>query len=176
MKKYEKEIREILDKMDSFVPDVPAQEKEREKEPRRKPTNIGVIQPPPPPRPIRAKQSAGTRFRAWLRANNITGSLGYQMLGFVFLIGSLMLLENVRNISIIAQILALIGFALYISPLAIRFFGGNPDRDPSNKTWRGSVIENDSIFTWKKLKSVFTSKPDKPKNDPWNKNNRNNRW
>jgi hypothetical protein len=173
MKKYEKEIREILEKMDSFVPEAPPQEKEREREPKKKPTNIGILHPVPP-RPIRAKQSFGTRFRNWLRTNNITGSLAYLVGGFALMIAGLIILENFRGITIVAQLLVLAGFICYIAPIFIRFFGGDPDRGSSPKYWRGMEVEHESVFTWKKFKGLFTGKRGRDKNDPWN--NRNNRW
>ncbi|MEI7553716.1 hypothetical protein [Candidatus Chlorohelix sp.] len=173
MKKYEKEIREILEKMDTFIPETPSQEKEREREPKRKPTptNIGVLQPMPP-RPIRAKHSFGAGFGKWLREHKITGSLAYLIFGFFFIILGLMVSENFSSIQIVAQLLALTGLALYIAPIFIRFFGGNPDKDSTTQYWRGDLVEQDSVFTWKKLKSLIRGGRNRGKNDPWNRRNR----
>jgi hypothetical protein len=171
MKKYEKEIREILEKMDTFIPETPSQEKEREREPKKKPTNIGVLQPMPP-RPIRAKQSFGSGFNKWLRDNKITGSLAYLISGFFFIILGLMVRENFSSIQIVAQLLVLTGFVLYIAPIFIRFFGGNPDKDSSTQYWRGDLVEHDSVFTWQKLKSLISGGRKRGGNDPWNRRNR----
>ncbi len=171
MKKYEKEIREILEKMDSFVPEAPAPEREREKEPKKKPTNVSVM-PVTPPRPIRPKTTTYTRFRQWLRDHKITGSLAYLIFGFFFMICGMIALQNFGSVRIVGEVLVLVGFALYIAPVFIRFFGFGAMLNDEPQFWRGDMVNRDPIFSWKNLKGLFTGKRNRGNNDPWNKGNR----
>jgi len=171
MKKYEKEIREILDKMDSFVPEAPAQEREREKEPKKKPTNVSVM-PVTPPRPIRPKTTTSTRFRQWLRDHKITGSLAYLIFGFFFMICGMISMQNFGSVHIVGEVLVLLGFVLYIAPVFIRFFGYGAMLNDDPQFWRGELVNREPMFSWKNLKSLITGKRKGRDNDPWNKRNR----
>ncbi len=168
MNKYEKEIRELLEKMENFVPDTPAQEPDRE--PKRKPTNISVMQSAQP-RPLRPKARTSSRFRQWLREHNITGSLAYLIAGFAFMIAGMITLQYFSNVRIVSEVLVLAGFVLYVAPIFVRFFGGDVDSS-GPAMWRGEAINNDSMFTWKRLKGLFGGRRGGGGNDPWNRRNR----
>ena len=174
MKKYEREIREILEKMDSFVNESPSQERDREL--KRKPTNIGVMSQTTP-RPIFPKMRASDRLKKWMREHSITGNLSYMLLGFIFMISGLMVLDLLGGavFTFLAQVLVLIGFGLYVAPVFIRFFGGGKRPFNGSQIWRGEIVQDEPVFTWKKLKGWITGSRKGKGKPPWDGKNRN-RW
>lgn len=177
MKKYEQEIRELLEKMDreSFVQENPAGERERDA--RRK--AAGVV--PPAPRPLRPKQSAGQRFSGWLADHNINRGFAWMLGGYaVAIVGMILWGEVIRTNSQfwIVQVLLAVGGLMFLAPVVFRFFTG---QDISNgpKVWRGEVVNDEPIFTWRKLKQLLGGGRNKGRGnggrDPWN-NRRNDKW
>lgn len=178
MKKYEQEIRELLEKMDreSFVQENPTGERERD--PRRK--VVGVV--PPAPRPLRPKQTIRQRFTHWLADHNINRGLAWMLGGYAVAISGMVLagevLRNNASFFWIVQVLLAIGGLMFLTPVAVRFFTGQ-DINNNAKTWRGEVVNDEPIFTWSKVKQWFSSGRNNNGRgggrDPWN-NRRNDRW
>jgi hypothetical protein len=174
MKKHEREIRELLEKMDSFLPDSPPVERtEREREPKKK--VVGVMPPAPRPIPIRKKPSA--RFGSWLRAHKISTALACVILAFALAVTGLIIGSNFRSVWL-AQAFIAAGAIVFLLPLLVRFFTGrdlNDDVDGSQH-WRGQPLD-DSGFSWQTVKGWFQKNRRRPSIDPWNdRNNRNPRW
>lgn len=173
MKKHEREIRELLEKMDNFLPDNPPVERtEREREPKKK--VVGVMPPAPRPIPIRKKSSPG--FGAWLRAHKISTALSCTILAFALAITGLIIGSNFR-VTWLAQAFIAAGGIVFLLPLLFRFFTGRDlnDNVDSSQYWRGQAL-NDSGFTWQTVKGWF-GRNRRPKNTSWNdRNNRNQRW
>ncbi len=171
MKKHEREIREILEKMDSFLPDSPPVER-GEREPKKK--VVGVM--PPAPRPIPIRKSSSARFTAWLREHKISTALACIIGGFALVIAGLIIWQNFR-INWLAQALVIAGAICYLLPVFMRFFTGRDLNDGENNSayWRGQPV--DEGFSWQTVKSWFQGRRRNSKKDPWNdRNNRNNRW
>jgi hypothetical protein len=180
MKKHEREIRELLEKMDNFLPDnPPADRGAAEREPKKK--VVGVMQPAPRPIPIR--QSRSTRLRGWLREHRISTGLACIIGGFGLVIVGLIVKEFLGKQSaglLIAEILVAAGAILFLFPIFLRFFTGRDISDPDSGTqyWRGQALD-DSGFTWQTVKRWFQGRKRPTRtNNPWNNNdrNRNNRW
>ncbi|MDB5083030.1 MAG: hypothetical protein JWP00_4954 [Chloroflexi bacterium] len=178
MKKYEREIREILEKMDTFVPETPPAEKERsrereqEREPRKRP--VGVM--PPQPIPIRPRRSALSRFNQWLAAHHISLSFRLMLGGLGLVIVALILLEYLPAMGWLAQLVGALGAFVFLSPVLLRFFRGRDlDSDSGNQYWRGQVVESEN-FSWNSLRTWMGGRRKKPNRDPWNDRNRKNRW
>ena len=177
MKKYEREIREILEKMDTFVPESPPAEKERsrdrepEREPRKRP--VGVM--PPQPIPIRPRRSALSRFNQWLASHHV--SLSFRlMLGGLGLVIVALIVNEYTSLTWVAQLIGAIGAFVFISPVLLRFFRGK-DLDGGAQYWRGQAVESDH-FSWNSLRNWLGGRRKNPR-DPWNDRNRknnNNRW
>ncbi|MBN9391387.1 MAG: hypothetical protein J0I20_25375 [Chloroflexi bacterium] len=178
MKKYEREIREILEKMDTFVPDSPPAEKERnrDREPEREPRKRSVGVMPPQPVPIRPRRSATYRFNQWLTSHHIGFSFRLMLAGLGLVIVALIINEYLPGMPWLAQLIGAIGAFVFVSPVLIRFFRGR-DLDNDQKYWRGQVVESDS-FSWSSLRNWLGGRR-KSSRDPWKNNNRNrnnNRW
>lgn len=179
MKKYEREIRELLDKMDVFVPENPGQEKDRsrDKEPEREPRkrSVGVM---PQPTPIRPRRSAASRFGQWLTDNHVNTSMRLMLGGLGLVIIAFVILQLLGSPWLwLAQLLGALGGFLFVSPVLLRFFGGK-DVDSGPQYWRGQAVENDS-FSWRSFRNWLggrRNRNNKRGNDPWNDRNRNNRW
>lgn len=175
MKKYEREIREILEKMDTFVPETPPAEKERnrDREPEREPRKrlVGVM--PPQPVPIRPRRSALYRFNQWLTAHKIGLSFRLMLTGLGLVIVALIINEYLPGMPWLAQLIGAIGAFVFVSPVLIRFFRGR-DLDGGQQYWRGQTVESDH-FSWNSLRNWLGGRR-KSSRDPWNDRNRKNRW
>jgi len=176
MKKYEREIREILEKMDTFVPESPPADKERsrdrepEREPRKRP--VGVM--PPQPIPIRPRRSALSRFNQWLAAHHVSLSFRLMLGGLGLVIVALVVNEYLPNMTWLAQLIGAIGAFVFVSPVLMRFFRGR-DVDSGPQFWRGQAVESDH-FSWESLRNWLGGRRRKSSRDPWNDRNRKNRW
>ncbi len=176
MKKYEREIREILEKMDTFVPENPPAEKERnrDREPEREPRKRSVGVMPPQPVPIRPRRSALSRFNQWLSAHQIGFSFRLMMAGLGLVIVALIISEYRPGMPWLAQLIGAIGAFVFVSPVLLRFFRGR-DVDSGPQSWRGQVVESDH-FSWNSLRTWLGGRRKKSSRTPWNDRNRNNRW
>jgi hypothetical protein len=176
MKKYEREIREILEKMDTFVPESPPADKERsrdrepEREPRKRP--VGVM--PPQPIPIRPRRSALSRFNQWLAAHHVSLSFRLMLSGLGLVIVALVVNEYLPNMTWLAQLIGALGAFVFVSPVLMRFFRGR-DVDSGPQIWRGQAVESDH-FSWESLRNWLGGRRRKSSRDPWNDRNRKNRW
>ncbi len=177
MKKYEREIRDLLESMDSFVPDGPAQEKERtrEREPEREVRRtrpVGVM--PPQPIPIRPRRSFFARLGQWLTEHHVGLSLRLMLSGLGLVIIALIIRQNFGNSVVwLAQIIGAVGALVFIAPVLVRFFKGR-DLDNSNdpQYWRGQAVESEH-FSWGSLKKwLGGGNRRKGKNNPWEDRNR----
>ena len=175
MKKYEREIREILEKMDTFVPESPPAEKERsrDREPEREPRKRSVGVMPPQPTPIRAKRSALSRFNQWLAAQHVSLSFRLMLSGLGLVIVALIVHEYLPGLTWMAQLIGAIGAFVFVSPVFLRFFRGK-DLDSGTQFWRGQTTESDH-FSWASLRNWFGGRK-KSSRDPWNDRNHKNRW
>ncbi len=164
MKRHEREIRELLEKMDSFLPDSPPQERASEREPKKK--VVGVM--PPAARPIPIRKSNSARFGAWLREHHIGAGLTCIILAFVLAIGGMIVLQNFRGAAIVGQIMVAVGALLFLYPILFRFFAGRDMNDSSEgpKYWRGQSV--DDGFSWQTVRRWFQSR-----NRPNNRNRQN---
>lgn len=174
MKKHEREIRELLEKMDTFLPDNPPAER-GEREPKKK--VVGVM--PPAPRPIPIRKSSSARFSSWLREHKISTGLACIMGGFVLVISGLIVREFIGRQNpglLVAQVFVAAGAILFLTPVFLRFFTGRDLSDSSDgpKMWRGQTV--DEGFSWQSIRRWFQGRKRRTKNDPWNDKNRNNRW
>jgi len=172
MKKHEREIRELLEKMDTFLPDNPTPERsEREKEPKKK--VVGVM--PPAPRPIPIRPSQSVRFSKWLRAHKISTALACIIGGFALVITGLIINEFVarQNSSLlwVGQVFVAAGAILYLVPVLARFFSGRDlnDSDDGPKYWRGQATNEG--FSWQSVQRWFQARKSGPGND-----RKRNRW
>ncbi|HEX2911136.1 MAG TPA: hypothetical protein VH186_10040 [Chloroflexia bacterium] len=180
MKKYEREIRELLEKMESFVPENPTGEKERvrDREPEReresRKRSVGVM--PPQPIPIRPRRSNTSNFSAWLNEHHVSVSLRWMLAGLGLVIVAMIIAENFGGLLWLAQLVGAIGGIVFLSPVLIRFFKGR-DLDDGQQYWRGQAVGSDG-FSWTNVKSWFRGRGrgNRRSNDPWNNRNRNNRW
>jgi hypothetical protein len=176
MKKYEQEIRELLEKMDTFVPDASPAEREREA----KKKAVGVM--PAAPIPITSRQLQSKGLSQWLRSHNISAGLAYLILSFGLVITGLILRQQVdpNNILVIvAQVLGIIGIILYLMPIILRIVYGRDVNNTDTKYWRGQPVLQEPIINWSKLmQKIGFGKNNKPKNNSstWNDRNRSNRW
>ena len=176
MKKYEREIRELLDKMDTFVPENPTPEKERnrEREPEREPRKRPVGVMPPQPIPIRSKRPAPTGFRQWLLDHKIGPSM-QMILGGLLLVVLALIVWQQTHIDWLAQLLGTLGGLVFLGPVLVRFFGGKY-MDEDGQYWRGQQV-GEGGFNWAMMRGWFGKKR-RPKNptrstkDPWNNNKR----
>ncbi|MEI6045869.1 MAG: hypothetical protein WCS37_16090 [Chloroflexota bacterium] len=170
MKKHEREIRELLDKMDNFLPDSPPVER-GEREPKKK--VVSVMPPVPQPIPIR-KKSAFTPG-AWLREHKISTGLACLILGFALVISGLIVWQNFPVLRWLAQALVAGGAIVYLLPVLLRFFTGRDLNDSNDgpKYWRGQSL--DTGFSWQNVRRWFQGRKRRPNNDPWNERKRNNR-
>jgi hypothetical protein len=177
MKKYEREIREILEKMDTFVPETPPAEKERsrdrepEREPRKRP--VGVM--PPQPIPIRPRHSAFSRFNQWLAAHNVSFSFRLMLAGLGLVIAALIVHEYLPAMSWLAQLLGALGALVFLSPVLFRFFRGRDLDSSGTDYWRGQPVDSTN-FSWNSLRSWVGGRRKKSSRDPWNDRNPKNRW
>lgn len=175
MKKHEREIRELLEKMDTFLPDNPPAER-AEREPKKK--VVGVM--PPAPRPIPIRKSSSARFGSWLREHKISTGLACIMGGFALVIGGLIVREFLGRQNpglLVAQLMVAAGAIVFLIPVFMRFFTGRDlsDSNDGPKYWRGQAI--DDGFGWQSIRRWFQSRKRPSKKDQWNdRNNRNNRW
>jgi hypothetical protein len=177
MKKFEKEIRDLLDNLDNFVPDGPPPDKERAREREREPERevrktrpVGVM---PQPVPIRPKRTTSGRLNAWLTEHHIGRGLRW-MLGGLLVVCAAMVIGQLSNGSLLwlAQIVGAIGGLMFLAPLFSRFFKGK-EMDEGPQYWRGQAVENDS-FSWGSVKGWF-NRGKRDKNN-WDDRNRRNRW
>lgn len=174
MKKYEREIRDLLENLDSFVPDGPPPEKERprEREPEREVRRTRPVGVMPQPVPIRPRRSLGGRINEWLTEHHVGAGLRWMLAGIGLLVVAMIIWQNFPGIGWVAQIIGALGGLVFLSPLLVRFFAGK-DLDNDNQSyWRGQAVSDDK-FNWNSVKSWFGRK--KP-NDPWNDRNKRNRW
>jgi len=177
MKKYEREIREILEKMDTFVPETPPAEKERnrDREPEREPRKRSVGVMPPQPIPIRPHRSALYRFNQWLSAHQIGFSFRLMLGGLGLVIVALIINEYLPGMPWLAQLIGAIGAFVFVSPVLLRFFRGRDMDANGQQFWRGQSVESDH-FSWNSLRNWLGGRRKKSSRDPWNDRNRNNRW
>ncbi len=178
MKKYEREIRDLLDKMDTFVPETPTPDKERsrDREPEREPRKRSVGVMPPQPIPIRPRRSASSRFGQWLADHQVSIALRYMLGGVGLVIAALIIAQNFKDLLWLSQLLGAVGGLLFLAPVLIRFFKGK-DLDEGPQHWRGETVGNEH-FSWSSMKKWFGGrrKRNKGTNDPWNDRNRGGRW
>ncbi len=179
MKKYEREIRDLLDKLDTFVPESPAPDKERnrDREPEREPRKRSVGVMPAQPIPIRPRRSRMSGFSQWLTEHKVNSSLRLMLTGLGLVILALIIHENVRlqSLTWMVQLLGAIGGLVFLSPVLIRFFRGTSLDSDANQYWRGQSVESEH-FSWSSLKNWFGSRRGSkgPGKDPFK--DRNNRW
>lgn len=183
MKKYEQEIRELLEKMDreSFVADATKTDRPPNENKYR---TTGTV--PPAPRPIRPKQSNPARVGKWMTDHKIYRSGIYMIVGFCLVIAGMVLrseiLRDNSSLFWLVQLIVAVGVLIFLAPTVLRFFTGR-DVDAAPKTWRGDMVVNDEpIFTWQKVKGWFGGGKNNRRGgggntgrDPWN-NRRNDRW
>jgi hypothetical protein len=169
MKKHEREIRELLEKMDNFLPDSPPAERS-EREPKKKVVSVM----PPSPRPIPIRKKSSFNLGAWLREHKISTGLACLILGFALVISGLIVWENFRVLWL-AQALIAAGAIVYLLPVLLRFFTGRDLNDSNDgpKYWRSQQL--DSGFSWQNIRRWFQGRKRRPSNDPWNDPNRNKR-
>jgi hypothetical protein len=181
MKKYEREIRDLLEKMENFVPENPTPEKERprEREPEREVRRqrpVGVM--PPQPIPIRPRRSFFSRFGEWLDAHHVGLSLRLMLGGLGLVIIALIVRQNFgASWTWPAQILAAVGGIVFLMPVLVRFFRGK-DIDNGPQYWRGQVVESEH-FSWNSLRNWLGGKRNRRNNrnnNPWNDRDRRGRW
>jgi hypothetical protein len=178
MKKYEREIRDLLEKMENFVPENPTPEKERprEREPEREVRRqrpVGVM--PPQPIPIRPRRSFLTRVGQWLDTHHVGLALRLMLVGLAFVITGLIILDNFGpGWAWLAQGLAALGGLIFLTPVLVRFFRGR-DIESGSQYWRDQVVESDS-FSWNSLRNWFggKNKQRKGNKNPWD--DRRGRW
>lgn len=171
MKKYEREIRELLEKIDDFVPETAIAEREREA----KKKVTGVMPTPPNPIPIRP-QSRQT-FTQWLRARNLSGAWAFIIFGFACLVVALIINQELPQFKIVAQVLGIVAAVAYLLPLLLRFFWGR-DVNSDPKYWRGQAVEEEPMFKWGNVKQWFgrNRRKSNSKTNYWNDRNSSNRW
>ncbi len=173
MKKYEREIRELLDKLDTFVPENPTPDKERSREREREPERetrkrpVGVM--PPQPVPIRPRLSPYTRFRRWLETSRVSVSLQFMVGGLLILALALMVLEfGGGSMLWLAQLIGAIGGLVFLWPIGARFFTGQDLDEHTQDNWRGQPTGGKRGF---KFSRWFRGNKSKNPND-WNDRNR----
>ena len=169
MKKYEQEIRELLDKLENFVPETPATERERE--PKKK--VVGVM--PPAPKPIPLRLSPTARFSRWLRQRNISMGWVFIIFSFSCVIAGLIIHQMLPSLNVLAQILAIVGAVSYLVPVLLRFFTGR-DVNSDPKYWRGQMLEDEPVFNWSKVRQWLGGNKRNRSSNSWNDRNRSNRW
>ncbi len=181
MKKYEREIRELLDKLDTFVPDSPATEKERpkEREPERevrRPRPVGVM--PPQPIPIRPRRSMMSRIGTWLTEHQIGMSLRLMLGGLGLVIVALIIRQYTgSSLNWLSQLLAAAGAIVFLTPVLMRFFRGKSLDGDSTAYWRGQSVESEH-FSWGSFRKWIggNKRNRRNKNNPWDDRNRPGRW
>lgn len=164
MKKYEREIRELLEKMDAFVPDSPTPEKERirereperEREPRRP---VISVMPTQQPIPIRPRRTAVQRLMKWFTDHQVNKGLQIMLAGLVLVILALIIRQNIPDAKWVAQIIGAIGGIIFAGPVILRFLRGK-DLDDGPKMWRGQQTETED-FSWSGLRRWFGKGSDK---------------
>lgn len=178
MKKYEREIRDLLEQLDTFVPDNPAPDKERsrDREPEREPRKRSVgVMPPQPPIPIRSRRSTTSRFSQWLTNAKVSAGLRMMLGGLFLVILALVIAQNFRDLTPIAQIIGAIGGMVFLMPVLFRFFRGK-EMDSGPDYWRGQEVQSES-FSWSSLRTWWRGRGNRRGgNDPWNDRNRKNRF
>jgi hypothetical protein len=153
MKKYEKEIRDLLEKIEkeSFIPETPKSDRPSDSRSR--------TSPPPPPRPIRPKQSNTARVGKWMNDHGVYRSGMYMMIGYFLVIGALVIntefIRGAGSLYWLVQAMAALGGILFIAPVVTRFFTGR-SMDTQPKMWRGEFINDEPAFTWQKVKQWFS--------------------
>ena len=180
MKKYEREIRELLDNLDAFVPEGSPSEKDkenkdrnREREPEVRKRPVGVM--PPQPIPINSRRPKSGGLRHWLTEHNVSTALQLMVGGLLLVAVAFIITDLAGNSWLwLAQIVGAIGGIVFLSPLLIRFFTGSSIGEDSQQYWRGQPIETES-FSWDSVKRMFGGgRNNKPPKDPFNGPNK--RW
>ena len=172
MKKYEQEIRELLDKLENFVPETTASEREREA----KKKVVGVMPPAPKPLSPRGRGRTGGGFGQWLRAHNLSVGIGYLIMSFGLLVVALIINQQAPSgFKIIAQILAVVAAVIYLLPIILRVFMGR-DINSDGKYWRGQSVEEEPIVNLAKLRQRFGKRGGNGNSNSSNDRNRSNRW
>jgi hypothetical protein len=155
MKKYEQEIRELLEKIekDNFVGDG-----KDGKRPENANPNENRYRNAPPPRPIRPKQKNTARVGNWMNTHGVYRAGMYMIIGYSVVIAGLTFREfsggNTSSLFWLVQLIVGIGGLLFLAPAVIRFFTGRSvDNQP--KMWRGEFVNDEPAFTWQKVKGWF---------------------
>lgn len=172
MKKYEQEIRELLDKLENFVPETTASEREREA----KKKVMGVM-PPTSIKPLSPRdRSRAGGFGQWLRAHNLNVGIGYLIMSFGLLIVALIINQQAPpSFRIVAQVLGVVAAIIYILPVVLRVFTGR-DVNAEGKYWRENSVEEEPIVNLAKLRQRFGKKGSNGNSNSSNDRNRSNRW
>ena len=128
MQRYEREIREILEKLDTFVTETPPEHKDRsrerglERDPHSRPVGVPHLSSSP----SHTRFPTLSRSTEWLTSRKVSFYFRLMLGGLGLVLVALLINEYLPNLTWVVPLVGGLGAFIFISPVLARFFR---DRD-----------------------------------------------